>query len=66
MRAGPKAQVTAPPLDLFGLPPIAGDRVIAFCEEFLFVPKGTGARRRLRLRDWQRTCSTTHGPGRGW
>jgi hypothetical protein len=54
VRAGPKAEITAPPLDLSGLPPIAGDRVIAFCEEYLFVPKGTGARRRLRLRDWQR------------
>ncbi len=54
MRAGPKAEITADPLDLSGLPQGGAARVIAFCERFLYVPKGTGARRRLRLRPWQR------------
>ena len=53
MRAGPKAQITAPPLDLSELPEAGAERVIAFCETFLYVPKGTGARQRLRLRPWQ-------------
>jgi len=54
VRAGPKAAITAGPLDLSGLPASGPARVIAFCERFLYVPKGTGARRRLRLRPWQR------------
>lgn len=54
MRAGPKAAITAPPLDLRGLPRAGGARVIAFCERFLYVPKGTGARQRLKLRPWQK------------
>jgi len=54
MRAGPKASVLDAPLDLRRLPRTGGARVIAFCEKFLTTPKGTGARRRLRLRDWQR------------
>lgn len=54
MRAGPKAAITAPPLDLSSLPEAGAARVIAFCETFLYVPKGTGARQRLRLRPWQR------------
>ena len=54
MRAGPKAAVTAPPLDLSGLPDGRGERAVAFIEGYLQVPKGTGAREPLRLRDWQR------------
>ena len=54
MRAGPKAEITADPLDLSDLPASGGDRVIAFVERFLHVPKGTGARKPLRLRDWQK------------
>lgn len=54
MRAGPKAAITAPPLDLTFLPEAGPERVIAFCEAFLYVPKGTGARQRLQLRPWQR------------
>ena len=53
MRAGPKAEVTAAPLDLSALPASGGARVVAFCESYLHVPKGTGARKPLRLRDWQ-------------
>ncbi len=55
MRAGPKAEITAPPLDLRPLPRSGPDRVVAFVEQYLHVPKGTGARKRLRLRPWQRS-----------
>ena len=54
MRAGPKREVTAPPLDLSGLPEGGSDRVIAFVETFLTVPKGTGALKPVQLRQWQR------------
>jgi phage terminase large subunit-like protein len=46
--------VVAPPLDLRRLPKRGGSRAIAFVERFIRVPKGEGARKRLRLRDWQR------------
>jgi phage terminase large subunit-like protein len=51
---GPKVPLTAPPLDLRRLPKRGGSRAIAFVERYVTVPKGTGARRRLRLRPWQR------------
>jgi phage terminase large subunit-like protein len=54
VRAGPKGTVTAPPLDLRRLPKGGGARCIAFVERYITVPKGTGAKRRLRLRPWQR------------
>lgn len=54
MRAGPKREVTAAPLDLSGLPVGGSERVIAFVEQFLRVPKGTGALKPVRLRGWQR------------
>src|SRR5918993_3724854 len=54
MRAGPKGQVTAPPLNLRRLPRRGGSRAVAFIERYVTVPKGTGARRRLKLRGWQR------------
>ena len=54
MRAGPKREVTAPPLDLSGLPAGGSERVVAFVETFLTVPKGTGALKPVRLRQWQR------------
>jgi phage terminase large subunit-like protein len=41
-------------LDLRRLPKRGGSRAIAFVERYVTVPKGTGARRRLRLRPWQR------------
>jgi phage terminase large subunit-like protein len=53
MRAGPKGQVTAPPLDLRRLPRQGGARATRFIERYVTVPKGTGARRRLKLRPWQ-------------
>jgi phage terminase large subunit-like protein len=54
MKAGPKGQITAQPLDLRRLPKRGGSRAVAFIERHGTVPKGTGARRRLRLRPWQR------------
>jgi hypothetical protein len=50
MRAGPKGQVTAPPLNLRRLPRRGGARAIAFIERYVTVPKGTGARHRMKLR----------------
>jgi phage terminase large subunit-like protein len=44
----------APRLDLSRLPKRGGARCIAFCERYIVVPKGTGARKRLKLRPWQR------------
>jgi phage terminase large subunit-like protein len=54
MKAGPKAALVAPPLDLRRLPKRGGSRAIAFGERYLRVPKGTGALRRLKFRPWQR------------
>jgi hypothetical protein len=42
MRAGPKGQVTAPPLDLRRLPKRGGSRAVAFIERYVTVPKDTG------------------------
>jgi phage terminase large subunit-like protein len=54
VKAGPKGAPTAPPLDLRRLPKRGGARCIAFCERYITVPKGTGAKHRLKLRPWQR------------
>ncbi len=54
MRAGPKREVTAPRLDLTRLPEGGSERVCAFVEGYLTVPKGTGALEPVRLRSWQR------------
>ena len=54
MKAGPKGTLSAPPLDLRRLPKRGGARCIAFCERYITVPKGTGAKHRLKLRPWQR------------
>jgi phage terminase large subunit-like protein len=55
VKAGPKGTVTAPPLDLRRLPKRGGSRAIAFVERYVVVPKGTGARRRMKLRGWQKS-----------
>jgi phage terminase large subunit-like protein len=54
VKAGPKGTLSAPPLDLRRLPKRGGARCIAFCERYITVPKGTGAKHRLKLRPWQR------------
>lgn len=57
MRAGPKAEVTAPRLNISRLPRHRAARCIAFTEGYLRVTKGVGARRRVRLRPWQRAIT---------
>ncbi|OBB42700.1 terminase large subunit [Mycobacterium sp. 852002-51961_SCH5331710] len=53
MRAGPKAAVDDSVLPW--RPRSTGSaRFDSFCQKFVKVPKGTGARSPLRLRDWQR------------
>lgn len=55
LKAGPKAAITAEPLDLSMLPAKRDyRRIAAFAREFLRVPKGTGALEPFRLRPWQR------------
>src|SRR5215216_5868647 len=54
MKAGPKGTLSVPPLDLRRLGSRGGDRCIRFVQRYIAVPKGTGARKRLRLRPWQR------------
>lgn len=54
MKAGVKAPVTAPPLDLTGWPRARGPRRRRFIREFVVVPKGKGAEKAFRLRPWQR------------
>jgi phage terminase large subunit-like protein len=54
VKPGPKGDPSAPPLDLRRLPRRGGSRAVAFIERYVTVPKGTGARRRLKLRPWQR------------
>jgi phage terminase large subunit-like protein len=53
VRAGPKSEVTAGPLDLSSLPVEGGDRVVAFVEEYCRVTRGTGAKEPMRLRPFQ-------------
>lgn len=52
VKAGPKAAVDPSPLP-FRSRKAGAERVAAFCAQFVTVPKGSGARRRLRLRPWQ-------------
>ena len=66
LRAGPKAAVTAEPLDLSMLPAKRDyRRVDAFAREFLRVPKGTGALGPFRLRPWQRQIVKSMYPPTG-
>lgn len=52
MRAGPKAKVDDTPLP-FRPRSTGSKRFAAFAEKFIKVPKGTNAKKALRLRDWQ-------------
>src|SRR6266511_3231230 len=54
MKEGPKAAVKPGYLDLSGLPRSGAARVVAFIEKFVIVPKGTGSRKLMRVRPWQR------------
>ena len=52
VKAGPKGQITAPPLDVADLGE-GGARVAAFLEKYVICPKGTGAGEAFRVRPWQ-------------
>lgn len=52
--AGPKAKITAEPLEFEGWSKDPAKRRIRFIEEFLIVPKGHGAGERVRLRTFQK------------
>ena len=52
MKAGPKAAVDASPLP-FRPRSTGSARFAAFCSKFIVTPKGTGARKAMKLRPWQ-------------
>lgn len=65
-KAGPKAQLTAGPLDLSGLPAKRDyRRIAAFAREFLVVPKGTDALQPFKLRKWQQQLIREFYPATG-
>jgi phage terminase large subunit-like protein len=53
VKGGAKGEYTGRPLNLRGLPQTGGERVVAFIEKFIYVPKGIGAKKRMVLRPWQ-------------
>jgi hypothetical protein len=55
MKAVPKAAVD-PTVLPFRPRSLGAARFAKFCERFVKVPKGTGARSPLKLRDWQCDC----------
>lgn len=54
MRAGPKGDITAEPLDFSDYPLDRAERRLRFIAEYLVVPKGHGAGAPVKLRDFQR------------
>lgn len=58
LKAGPKAKIEAPPLDLKGWPKDRAKRRLRFIKEYLLVPKGVGAGKPVKLRDFQREIIT--------
>jgi hypothetical protein len=65
MRAGPKAEITAGPLDLSELPRSGVRRVEQFARDYLKVTRGKGARGSFRLRAWRREIVGRLLPGSG-
>ena len=65
MRAGPRAEITAGPLDLSALPQSRVRRVGQFAREYLKVTRGKGARGPFRLRAWQKEIVSRLLPGSG-
>jgi phage terminase large subunit-like protein len=51
---GPRPDITAEPLDLTCLGSTRAALAIKFIETYLIVPSGKGARKRFRLRPWQK------------
>jgi phage terminase large subunit-like protein len=58
MAAGPKAAITVPPLEFKGYPRDRAKRRIRFIQNYLLVPRGHGAGKRVRLRDFQKEIMT--------
>ncbi len=54
MRAGPKGTIDAPPLDFIGWPRDRAKRREKFVRDYLLVPRGHGAGRPVKLRDFQK------------
>lgn len=54
MKAGPKQEIEAEPLDFSWLPDDPAERRIQFIEHYLSVPKGRGAGKPVRLMDFQK------------
>lgn len=53
MRAGPKQAVDESALPFRPRSSVESERFLAFADKFLRVPKGTGAKGKLNLREWQ-------------
>lgn len=56
--AGPKAAITADPLSFKGWPRDPAKRRIKFIEQYLVVPKGHGAGKKVKLREFQKQIIT--------
>lgn len=54
LKAGAKSAVTVPPLDVKGWPRDRARRRLRFIRDYLVVPKGVGAGKRVKLREFQR------------
>ena len=66
MRAGPKSAVDPRRLNLDGLPAKRDyRRIAAFAQQFLRVPKGTGALQPFKLRKWQQDIARAMYPATG-
>jgi phage terminase large subunit-like protein len=65
VRAGPKPEITAGPLDLSALPRLGVRRVEQFARGYLKVTRGKGARGPFRLRAWQKEIVGRLLPGSG-
>ncbi len=64
MRAGPKREVTVPPLSTRGLPADRASRTAAWIERYCRVPRGHGAGKPVRLREFQREIvAGAYAPG---
>lgn len=63
-KAGPKAQITAEPLDFTGWPRARAARRLRFIREHVVTPKGEGALKPFKVRPWQREIvSGAFAPG---
>src|SRR5690625_4906081 len=58
MAAGPKARITAEPLSFKGYPRDRANRRIRFIHNYLRVPRGHGAGKPVKLRDFQKEIIT--------